>query len=112
MTEKLPGEGQPAGGGEHKKGKRRSTTEQHQRGVARKRKDREREKADRRRRRPRKKPRKWKGKWPPVKKPQKPAEHRALDQRRQSDEPERQPDGSAIAEEAESGTDEDRTDHG
>jgi hypothetical protein len=61
----VPGKNQPAGGEQHKTGKRRSTLDKHQRGRSRKKRDREGEQADRFRSRPRRKPRGWKGPWPP-----------------------------------------------
>ena len=53
------------GGAEHKKGARPSTKAKHQKGQARKARDRGGEKGDSRRRPPRKRPKNWKGKWPP-----------------------------------------------
>jgi len=52
-------------GAEHTKGKRNSTKGKHERGRARKAKDRGGEKGDAGRRYPRKRPPKWKGPWPP-----------------------------------------------
>lgn len=56
----------PSGGSEHKDGSRESTREKHEKGDARKKKDRGGEKGDQRRRDNLKRPKHWKGPWPPA----------------------------------------------
>ena len=58
-------EDQPSGGAEHTKGARESTRAKHEKGQARKRRDRGNEKGDEFRRYPRKRPWRYKGPWPP-----------------------------------------------